>query len=348
MKQIKILGNSYNADPKDIRTFEKEWIDNLAMEIYYTSPFMKNLLVNITWFFDDQYNQVNEWIKYNADPSDTKIWLCGSVDSLHWIKQNTDNPIYQESLDKGFQVALVGFTDENWHSWFPYWLYKHNKNLDVPLTTNPKYLYLSYNRKPRDHRKLLVEKLIDNNLLNRGHVTFEEGHFPIIDNNTTQNDWTYFNNLMEKNKDNYCRNADERYSRPEDLTSIGQPIIWDNSYLVIVSESEIHDPYHVSEKTWKPILGQRPYVLNSHPSVVYVLKKLGFYVPSDLFEDKSLDNCDTDSIITLIKKLYDMSGDELLELYQKQYPMIEHNYKKFVSIANGDRQKILNWVQTNQ
>lgn len=348
MRQIKILGNVYRADPKDIRTFEKEWIDNLALEIYSTSPFQKNLLVNITWFFDEQYSQVVEWIKYNADPSTTKIWLCGSVDSLNWIKQTANNNIYKTCIEQGYQVSLVGFIDEHWHSWFPYWLYKHNKNLDVPLITKPKYLYLSYNRKPRDHRKDLVEKLIDNNLLERGHVTFETGYFPVIDNNTNNSDWIHFENIMKNNIENYNHNPDNRYSRPEDLTSLGDPDIWNNNYLVIASESEIHDPYHISEKTWKPILGQRPFVLNSHPSVVHVLKKLGFYVPSDLFEDKSLDRCDIASIVQLIKKLYEMASEELLILYSKQYPMIEHNKNKFISIASGDRRKILHWSQIDQ
>lgn len=348
MKQIKILGNMYCADPKDIRTFEKEWVENLAMEIYSTSPYKKNLLVNITWFFDEQYNDVVEWLKYNGNPNDTKIWLCGSVDSLDWIKRTEDKPIYKTCTDQGYEITLIGFTDEHWHSWFPYWLYKHNKNLDVPLVQEPKYLFLSYNRKPRDHRKELVEKLVSNDLLDRGYVTFEKGYFPVIDERTTNDDWVYFNNLMKNNLHNYSVGADNRFTRPEDLTSVGDLEIWNNTYLVIVSESEIHDPYHVSEKTWKPILGQRPFVLNSHPSVVYVLKKLGFYIPSELFDDENLDNCNTDSIVNLIKNLSNMSSSELLSLYQRQYHMIEHNRKRFLSIANGNRNRILHWAQIDQ
>lgn len=348
MKQIKILGNFYRADPKDIRTHENEWVENLAIEIHHTSPYPKNLVVNITWFFDQQYDDVMDWLKYNGDPKNTKIWLCGSVDSLNWIKQNHNKNFYGDLKDQKYSISLVGFTDEHWHSWFPYWLYKHNKTLDVPLAQHPKYLYLSYNRKPRDHRKELVEKLIDNNLLDRGYVTFEKGYFPAIDDKDTSSDWEHFHNLMKVHPENYVRGHDERYSRPEDLTSLGNLDIWNDSYMVIVSESETHDPYHVSEKTWKPILGQRPFVLNSHPSAAYVLKRLGFYIPSDLFDDKNLDNCNVDSIIDLIKRLYAMSPEELFLLYKKQYHMLEHNRKKFLSIANGDRTKILNWVQTDQ
>lgn len=348
MKQIKILGNFYTADPIDIRTFEKEWVENLSIEIHTTSSFQKNLVVNITWFFDDQHAEVQEWIKYNGDPTNTKIWLCGSVDSLNWIKNNSHHNFYNNLKDKGYQVELVGFIDEHWHSWFPYWLYKHNKDLNVPLVKNPKYLYLSYNRKPRDHRKELVEKLIENNLLDRGHVTFEKGYFPIIDNKTTDSDWIYFDNLMKNQKENYERGADSRFSRPEDLTSVGDLEIWNNTYMVIVSESEIYDPYHITEKTWKPIIGSRPFVLNSHPSAVEVLKRLGFYVPSDLFEDNDLDNCKPNNIINLLKKLSSLSSEELFLLYQKQLPMIQHNKEKFLSIANGDRRRILHWSQVNQ
>jgi len=348
MKQIKILGNFYKADPKDIIKYEKEWVENLSIEIHNTSPYKKNLVVNATWFFDDQYNEVMEWLRYNGDPANTKIWLCGSIDSLHWIKQNHGKNFYNKLIDQGYTVSLVGFIDEHWHSWFPYWLYKHNQTLNIPLLQNPKHLYLSYNRKPRDHRKELVEKLIENNLLDKGHVTFEKGYFPAVDDKINDKDWMHFKNLMTNQQDNYRTGPDDRFSRPEDLTSLGDLEIWNNTYLVIVSESEIYDPYHLTEKTWKPIIGERPFLLNSNPSVVDVLKRLGFYVPSQLFDDSSLDDCKPDSIINLLLKLQTLSASELFSLYQKQYPMIEHNKKKFLAIANGDRTKILNWAQIDQ
>lgn len=348
MKQIKILGNFYKADPKDIRTFEKEWVQNLAIEIHTLSPYQKNLVVNCTWFFDEQYDEVMQWLKYEEDPTNTKIWLCGSVDSLNWIKHSHTKHFYSDLISQGYNISLVGFTDEHWHSWFPYWLYKQNSNVDVPLVQNPKYLYLSYNRKPREHRKKLVTKLIENKLIERGHVTFEKGHFPVIDNKTTDSDWVYFHNFMVDQPDNYRGPADDRFSRPEDLTTLGDLNIWNNTYMVIVSESEIYDPYHITEKTWKPIIGQRPFVLNSNNTVVEVLKRLGFYTPAELFDYKNLDDCKPDSIINLLQKLYKLSPEELLSLYKKQYPMIEHNRKRFLAIANGDRTKILNWVQADQ
>jgi hypothetical protein len=345
MKQIKILGNFYRAEPKDIGIFEKEWIENLSMEIHVQSPFEKNLVVNCTWFFDEQYNDVMDWLKYNGNPNNTKIWLCGSVDSLNWIKDCHSKQFYSDLIGQGYNISLVGFTDEHWHSWFPYWLHKHNNNLNVPLSISPKYLYLSYNRKPRDHRKELVEKLIQNNLHEKGHITFEKGYFPVIDDKVTNDDWIYFTNLMQSQSENYKSKPDDRFSRPEDLTSIGDLKIWNNTYMVVVNESEIHDPYHITEKTWKPIIGQRPFVLNSNTTVVEVLKKLKFYVPSDLFEDKSLDDCSPDSIINLLQKLYTLSPEELLSLYKKQYQMIEHNKNRFTEIATGNRKKILHWAQ---
>jgi hypothetical protein len=341
MKTTKLYGRFYTSDPQEIGQFEKEWAENLCKEIENTSPYPYNLVINVTWFFE-KGDTVNHWLSEFPGPADTKIWLCGSIDSAIWIKTQD---WYNELQDKGYEISIVGFSDEHWHSWFPYWLYKHNKDIDIRLNQNPKYLYLSYNRKPRDHRIELIKNIIDDNLLERGYVTFEKGMFAEIDNKTANTELGYYSNLLKTQPENYIKGEDTRYTRPEDLTSLGNLEIWNNSYLVISSESEKYDLYHLSEKTWKPILGLRPFVLNSNHTTSVVLKKLGFYAPSDLFEDSSLDECSISSIISLIKKLYSFEPEKLFELYKKQLSMLEHNRSRFLEIAEGDRSKILNWAQ---
>lgn len=341
MNITKLYGRFYTSDPQEIGQFEKEWAESLCKEIENTSTHPYNLVINITWFFEKR-EDVNQWLSDFPGPAQTKIWLCGSIDSAIWIKTQD---WYTELQNKGYEISIVGFSDEHWHSWFPYWLYKHNKHIDIRLNNTPKYLYLSYNRKPRDHRIEFVKSLIDNKLIDRGYITFEKGMFPEIDNMTANTESDYYTNLIKNQPENYIRGEDVRYSRPEDLTSLGNIDIWNNSYLVISSESEKYDLYHLSEKTWKPILGLRPFVLNSNHTTNEVLKKLGFCIPSDLFEDNDLDNCSVDSVVNLIKKLYNLQSEELYELYKKQLPMLEHNRSRFIDIAEGDRTKILNWSQ---
>lgn len=341
MKDIKEWGNTYLADPQEIGQQEREWLENLKIQIQEQSLYSNNLLVKLTWL--ENHDQLFEWIINSGSASNTKIWMAGSIDSCEWI---TKTEVYGKLREKGYNMSLVGFCSENWHSWFPYWFYKHNKNVyQVDLNDPPKYLYLSYNRKPREHRKELVQKLIDNNLNDRGWITFDKGIFNVIDDRTASTESNFDADIREAHKENFLYERDDRYTRPEDVSSLGDLNIWNDSYLVIVSESEKHDQWHISEKTWKPIFGLRPFVLNSNPSVSKVLKKLGFYTPSDLFENAELDNCDVDSIIRLIDSLYDKAGFELYTLWQKQLPMLVHNRNRFIEIANCDKTKILNWAQ---
>lgn len=345
MQQTKVHGSFYLADPQDIGIFEKEWVSNLRNEIANVSTYPMNHIINITWLDIDKENELFQYIKNNEDPKTSKIWLCGSIDSCHWVRSME---FYKSFVEKGFDISLIGFSEEHWHSWFPYWLYKNNKDIHVTLSENIKHLYLSYNRKPREHRKLLVEKLIENNLLDCGYITFEHGVFPEIDNKTGMTEQGHYEKLLEKEPNNYIRGADVRYSRPEDLTTLGDLEVWNSSYLVIASESEIYDPYHLSEKTWKPILGLRPFVWNGNNSMPGVLDRLGFYTPAKLFDNKSLDKCNVDSILDLLNELRILSTEQIYHLYLHQLPMLEHNRRRFIEIATADRTKILNWAQSKK
>jgi hypothetical protein len=342
MNIIKRYGNFYLADPQELGTYEKNWIVGLSQEISSTSPYKYNIVVNITWF-DFTKETVLGWVEEFSDINNTKLWLCGSIDGACWIKSQE---FYELVKNKGYAVSIVGFSDEHWYSWFPSWLFKHNKNVEITLKENPKYLYLSYNRKPREHRINLVKSLIDLNLADRGYITFEKNVFPEIDFRIGTTEADYYKNISSMQPNNYIAGEDIRYSRPEDLTSLGNLEIWNDSYLIVCSESEIHYPYHVSEKTWKPIMGLRPFVLNSNPSVKYVLKRLGFYTPAELFEDSNLDKCNSEGIVHLIQKLYKLSSNELYDLWNKQLPMLEHNRNRFIEIAIEDNGKILNWSQS--
>jgi hypothetical protein len=344
MNGIKIYGNFYLGSPRELETYERNWINCLAQEISLTSKHKHNIIVNITWF-EFTKETVFGWIEEFSNVSDTKLWLCGSIDSAYWIKSQE---FYQLAKDKGYEISIVGFSDEHWYSWFPSWLFKHNSNVEFTLNENPKYLFLSYNRKPREHRINLIKTLIDSNLSDRGYITFEKNIFPEIDIKTGPTESDYYKNIFSMQPDNYITGEDTRYSRPEDLISVGNLKIWSDSYLIISSESEVHDPYHITEKTWKPIMGLRPFVLNSNPSVAYVLKKLGFFTPAELFNDNTLDECNIKGIVSLIEKLYNLSSSELYSLWNKQLPMLEHNRNRFIKMANDDSGKILNWAQVCQ
>ena len=324
----------YSAEPHSIGIKERQFIDDIKKEVAKVSNYQTNLVINITWFdaWDPKITDpIVEWVQTFGEPHHIKVWICGSVDGTDWF---THVPLYRWFNEKGYKLVFVGFGPDHWYSWIPAWLVGNNKHIPENkyyLNNDFEYVYLCYNRKPRENRVELVKQLIGNNLLNKGWVTFDRGHFPEVDIRTGDTD-----------QDKHT--SDLRWSRPEDLMSCGDLNVWRNCYSVIVTETEHSDPWQLSEKTWKPILGLRPFLLNSHPGVTNVLNRLGLYTPVDLFENDKL-NGSIESVINQIQLLSNKSPEELYALWLKQLPMLQYNRKRIFEIEEQDPSLILNWSQ---
>lgn len=328
----------YTSDPAQIGVYEREWLNNLKTEIAKTSEFEHNVVVNLTWFRAnwDETEPLRQLLHSLTPKESVKIWYAGSIDGIYWVT-NPNIEFYHHLVQEGYVHSFVGYAYEHWHSWFPEWFAKSNTKVvyeDIKLDKNPKYLYLSYNRKPRIHREWLVNAIIDNQLLDRGWVTFEKGHYPEIDIRTADTD-------QEKHS------PDLRYSRPEDIVSLGDLNLWRNSYMIVVSETDHNDPWQLSEKTWKPIFGLRPFLINGSREIYSILEKLGFYTPIDFFKNKNLD-CHYQSVIKQIQALYSKTPEELYKMWEDQYEMLLYNKERMLEIAKADPSKILNWPQSKE
>lgn len=99
---------------------------------------------------------------------------------------------------------------------------------------------------------------------------------------------------------------------------------------------------HITEKTFKPICQQLPFILVSTVGSLEYMRRYGFRTFSDIW-DESYDE-ETDDIRRLEKiakiliDLDSLNQKELQSLYQAARPAIEHNFKHFYS---GAFEKIL-------
>ena len=72
------------------------------------------------------------------------------------------------------------------------------------------------------------------------------------------------------------------YLIPNDLYTLGDIDTWQDAYLNIVTETTFNnDDFFISEKTWKPVIGLRPFFVYGQPKLRQYLKDQGF----DTFED---------------------------------------------------------------
>lgn len=90
---------------------------------------------------------------------------------------------------------------------------------------------------------------------------------------------------------------------------------------------------HITEKTFKPICQQMPFVLVSSAHSLEYLKRYGFRT-FDAIWDESYDQEPDDTrrlemIARLLRDLDDQSPRELQQMYRAIQPVVRHNYKHF-------------------
>jgi hypothetical protein len=107
--------------------------------------------------------------------------------------------------------------------------------------------------------------------------------------------------------------------------------LWKSGLWHIVTETVFyHDKLHLTEKTFKPIVAQRPFMLAAAPGNLAYLKSYGFKT-FDRWIDESYDTIqDPDrrlqAIVDQTQKLCSMSHDDLRAMHQEMMPVLEHNF----------------------
>jgi hypothetical protein len=184
------------------------------------------------------------------------------------------------------------------------------------------HVYLNYNRKPHPHRVNLVARLDSHGLLDHGCVTLS-GRLTVEDSDTYQ--------------DAGANDVIGVLDIPNDIFSLGQLRIWQRHFLNVVSETEFSpNSCFLSEKTFKPIVGLRPFIINGNPKIYTWLKRAGFDVFEDIFPVTQLTNttnaaeCHT-IIVESIKQLV---GADLHCMYQSLYPRLLYNKQRFHEYSN--------------
>lgn len=325
---IETFGNFYMSDPMSLRVAEKKCFDLIRDSIAKESHYQSNLIVNLTWFWwteEEFTKKFLDWVNQHSIPDSTKIYFTVFIDES---KNFRDSAFFTYLSSLGHHISFYGF-GENWYTFFPNYLNRYENN-QITLSPNFEYKYLCYNRKPSPHRIELVSSLRDKNILDSGWVTFQQGYFPSIDKLTgiTDDDLFPESDLIE-----YFQPASPEFSRPDDVKSLGNLDIWNNSYCVVVSESGIDDPWHVTEKTWKPILGMRPFLFNGNPNALAILNILEIYTPGELFGEPKLNDCDISVTTEFLKELCTKSTTQLYQLWESQLPMLTHNRNQFEFLA---------------
>jgi hypothetical protein len=195
--------------------------------------------------------------------------------------------------------------------------------------------FMCLNRKPHRHRFEMVRDLIANNLMPYGYVScggtpIEGTHLPIVlDTDITNEDG------------DTAVSGDVGITN--DINSLGHISNWNSHAVNIVTETTTYTDVFITEKTFKPILGKRPFMILGDRNIYKLLQDWGFDTFDDLFGDgyNLPDYHDRIEWITSnIKKL--LYIDNLEDFLISLRPRLENNYQQFFKIAKINRNNISN------
>jgi hypothetical protein len=265
--------------------------------------------------------------------SKDKIAVCYS--GADWENTNDDEmrkEAHEYIKNNSKDVIHVGNTKGKYYfNWCAESVRRHPKGFfDERYITEPLFdkIYMCLNRKPHQHRKLLIEQLEKHDLLEQGLVSFAE---------QIQIDEQLDERLVRIGE-GVCSGRTIK----NDIISLGDPNNWSRCFINVVTESTINSNFMISEKTWKPIAGMRPFLILGDTNIYSHLKEEGFDTFDDIFgtwwQDENWENRAKD--IPEILKKFNIKMCQ--ELYNDIYLRLKKNREHFIEYMESNHNKIIN------
>jgi hypothetical protein len=325
--------------------FEKQYIKSIIEQVDKKFPHDNNIILNTTWFWVNDTNE--HWIKAKEIVEQAN---GGNLFLLSFVDPAPNPPDLKQILKlfKDYSIYKIGNFDGkySWHFLSTIWGDRFKKyDTDELVLHDLKYKFLSYSRKPHDHRVKLYKKYINNNLLNCGIATLGSGSNHNLTSTLNENYEEYVEHGHW-----YGDDPKENYGVPHDIFSLGKPDIWQGHFLNIVNESMPNDIWNnhpkqelmVTEKTLKPIIGLRPFLINGDSGSYKWLRDRGFKTFTHWFPVDGIENSNTlhNKIIEVLIWLKNQNNDQILQIYQDMLPDLIHNRNRFFEFAQQETLRI--------
>ena len=341
--------------------YEQEILVNMQQQIDAQFPDQNNLLFNTTWRKNPENDVELQQCLANATPVDN-LFVVSTVDYFL--------PHHEQVVLEMIQRLLVKHTYflGNFDTPAPPWAQNNSTTIyfnffaivcrdhfekyqfDDLILTDPKYLFISYNRKPYWHRLAFVKKLIEHKVKDLGVVTLGRA-FP----GDTGPDKDLYFTIGENNQDyvkygHWYSDSPEATSHdiPHDLFSLHNMHYWKHHFLHIVGgTSPMYCNTFVNQIDFKPIIGLRPFLINGQTQNYEFWRRNGFrtfnhYFPGLNFEQTLSYERNTlhVTLIDVIKQLSVLSSSELLAMYNMMLPDLIHNRQRWYTWADEQKYRV--------
>ncbi|MBC8421802.1 MAG: hypothetical protein H8E03_00120 [Pelagibacteraceae bacterium] len=216
------------------------------------------------------------------------------------------------------------------------------------------YHYLSYNRQPKLHRTLMVAYLMKENLLDKGLVslgsvytipaderdefipTYRNLRTPIYTEEEKAKIMPYWEKVKEQSPFLVDLKEEQMQHVWESSWMDIFPSIHNKSYFSIVSSTSFDTAWmHPDEKFWKKLGQFHPFIWVGPPHSLQHLRTQGFKTFSPWINESYDDEEDCEKrmlmIVSEIKRLCDMSLEEMHEWYHEMEDILKHNWRRILN-----------------
>lgn len=307
-------------------------VDTSIENIIISNLSNKYVLINTTWL------EISRELIDTLDIN--KIAVCYS--GPDWentncidIRKQAHELIKKNSLD----VIHVGNSDGKFY--FNFWAEFIRQNpwnfIDERYLKPPtcKKLFMCLNRKPHRHRLFLIGLLEEHDLLDDGYISiFRENSSIFLNENLSQS----LTGHIELANNAVIDDVPIK----NDIISLGDSELWNNYFINVVTETTVHTDFFISEKTWKPIIGLRPFLILGDYNIYNFLKSQGFDTFDDLFgtwyKDQNWEHR-ANSIVDILKFF---KNQDITQIYNNIKPRLIDNRNCFLEFIKQNYEKIKN------
>jgi hypothetical protein len=211
---------------------------------------------------------------------------------------------------------------------------KFNNPQHLSIDKKFDYLYINLNNKSRYHRCLMMEKLCENNLmdigLNSWNMLSTEYLGCVSDLNITYSNFDF--KCWEEKK----INIDDYKIDNTIVEEYSKKLLQPNALIALVTETYYRTNF-ITEKTFRPILLEQPFIVLGGKHQNKELTNLGFELYDEIF-DYSFDSDDSleNRVQGIIDNLNRIKDRNYYELYEQLSPKIKRNKNRIVELYYND------------
>lgn len=306
----------------------------------YGPPCLEN---HVSYFFDQE--------PINSLSVDNCMFTC--VSTMFKVLANSEHSVCKQTiLKENFYLDWYYF----FHGFAALAWFQDGQYFDQDITWTQPYITLNrLHTNDRSYRLNLVARLADQKLLDRGHVSLHLDH---TEYGTWQQELANPDTRLSVAAQQLITQhlgasmiLDCKISTGSLSADFGDQEfeLWKSGLWHIVTETVFyHDKLHLTEKVFKPIVAQRPFMLAAAPGNLAYLKNYGFQT-FDQWIDESYDTiADPDlrlqAIVDQTSRLCAMSDVELRQMHREMQPVLKHNFEH---LWTGFRQHIVHELVNN-